>query len=177
MKHSFFQAEVVSILLYRCTTWTLTKRWRKSLMATTQECYEQYWTSPGGNTPQSTSCTATYLPSRKFSKLMKHTCMTLLEKQGRAHNWYSPMDLLIWPSKSRTTSANLHRAAPWGYGVYQTYQKRWTMGRSGVRGSGISVQVAGYDDDDDDCEQVVTIYLRVQWAKRQCFKFDTSYHY
>ena len=30
---------------------------------------EQYWTSPGGNTPQSSSCTATYFPSRKLSKL------------------------------------------------------------------------------------------------------------
>ena len=31
----------------------------------TQECCEQYWTSPGGNTPQDTNC----LPSRKLSKL------------------------------------------------------------------------------------------------------------
>ena len=29
MKHSFFQAEVVSILLYGCTIWTLTKRLEK----------------------------------------------------------------------------------------------------------------------------------------------------
>ena len=29
MKHSFFQAAVVSILLYGCTTWTLTKRLKK----------------------------------------------------------------------------------------------------------------------------------------------------
>ena len=29
MKRSFFQAAVVSILLYRCTTWTLTKRLEK----------------------------------------------------------------------------------------------------------------------------------------------------
>ena len=42
--------------------------WKKSLRATTQEFCEQFWTSPGGNTPQSTSCTATYLPSRKLSK-------------------------------------------------------------------------------------------------------------
>ena len=41
----------------------------KSLTATTQECYEQYWTSPGGNTPQSTNYTATDLQSRKLSKL------------------------------------------------------------------------------------------------------------
>ena len=29
MKRSFFQAEVISILLYGCTTWTLTKRLEK----------------------------------------------------------------------------------------------------------------------------------------------------
>ena len=38
IKRSFFQAGVVSILLYGCTTWTLTKRMgKKSLIATTQE--------------------------------------------------------------------------------------------------------------------------------------------
>ena len=31
MKRSFFQAAVVSILLYACTTWTLTKRMKKKL--------------------------------------------------------------------------------------------------------------------------------------------------
>ena len=31
MKRGFFQASVVSILLYRCTTWTLTKRLEKTL--------------------------------------------------------------------------------------------------------------------------------------------------
>ena len=31
MKHSFFQAAVVSILLYGCPTWTLTKRLEKKL--------------------------------------------------------------------------------------------------------------------------------------------------
>ena len=31
MKHSFFQAVIVSILLYECTTWTLTKQLEKKL--------------------------------------------------------------------------------------------------------------------------------------------------
>ena len=31
MKRSFFQAVVISILLYECTTWTLTKRMEKKL--------------------------------------------------------------------------------------------------------------------------------------------------
>ena len=37
-------------------------------MATIQECYEQYWISPGGSTPQSSSCTPTHHSSRKVSK-------------------------------------------------------------------------------------------------------------
>ena len=34
--------------------------WRKGLMATTQECCKQFWTSLGGNTQQSSSCMVTY---------------------------------------------------------------------------------------------------------------------
>ena len=34
--------------------------------------------------------------------------------------------------------------------VLKTYLGRWTIGKSGERGSGISVQPARYDDDDDD---------------------------
>ena len=66
MKRSFFQAAVMSILLYGCITWTLTKRLEKKLDSNyTQECCEQYQTSPGSNTPQSTNYTATCLPSQK----------------------------------------------------------------------------------------------------------------
>ncbi len=38
-------------------------------MATTLECWEQYWTSPGDNTPRDTNYTATCLPSRKLYRL------------------------------------------------------------------------------------------------------------
>ena len=34
-----------------------------------QEVWEQYWTSPGDNTPRDTNYTATCLPSRKLYKL------------------------------------------------------------------------------------------------------------
>ena len=49
--------------------WRWLNRWRKSLTAITQECCEQYWTSPGYSTQQSSSCTVTNHPSRKLSKL------------------------------------------------------------------------------------------------------------
>ena len=40
-----------------------------SKTATTQECWEQYWTSPGDDNPRDTNYTATCLPSRKLYKL------------------------------------------------------------------------------------------------------------
>ena len=43
--------------------------WRKSLTVIAQEYYEPYWINPGSNIPQNSSCTATYHPSRKPSKL------------------------------------------------------------------------------------------------------------
>ena len=55
---------------------------------------EQYWTSPGGNTPQDTNYTATCLPSRKLSKLDEP------DMQGRAHNWCTLMAPHIWPGKA-----------------------------------------------------------------------------
>ena len=70
IKRSFLQAVVMSILLYACTSWMLNV-WRRSLMAIAQECCEQYWTSPGGNTLQSSSCMATHHPSWKLSLLDK----------------------------------------------------------------------------------------------------------
>ena len=46
--------------------------WRKSLIATTQECCDQYWRSPGGNTPESSRCAATYYPSQKRTRRARH---------------------------------------------------------------------------------------------------------
>ena len=51
-------------------------------IATTQECCEQYWTSPGGSTPQSSSSTATYHPSRKLSKLDEPDMWDTTEEVG-----------------------------------------------------------------------------------------------
>ena len=43
--------------------------------------------------------------------------------------------------------------------VLKTYLGRWTIGRSGERGSGISVSPARYDDDDDDDISIYTLDL------------------
>ena len=71
MKCSFFQAAVVSILLYGCTTWTLTKRLKKKLDGNYTRMLRVILKRPGDNTPQDTNYTATCLPSRKLYKLDK----------------------------------------------------------------------------------------------------------
>ena len=77
-----------------------------------------------------------------YTSWTNQTRRTLLEKQGQAHQWCTPMDPCIWPSKSRTTSSN-------NVGIrdvtLKTCQKRWAIGRSGERGSGISVLAARLD--------------------------------
>ena len=62
MKRSFFQATVVSILQYRCTTWTLTKQLEKKLDGN----YTRMLQAILNKKP---TITATCLLSRKLSKL------------------------------------------------------------------------------------------------------------
>ena len=72
MKCSFFQAAVVSILLYGCTSWTLTKRLEKKLDGNYTRMLrtilnKSWWQHPTSH------------------QLYGHLHPTLLEKQGRAH--------------------------------------------------------------------------------------------
>ena len=83
---------------------------------------------------------------KNYPSWTNQTCRTLLEKQGRAHKC-TPMDPHIWPCKSRMTSSNSSYMRIRDVAL-KTCRRRWTIGRSGERGSGISVQAARHDDDD-----------------------------
>ena len=71
MKRSFFQAAVISILLCGCTTWMLTKWQEKKLDGNYTRMQRAILNKSWRQHPQSTNCMATYLPSRKLSKLEK----------------------------------------------------------------------------------------------------------
>ena len=79
MKRSSFQPAVVSILLYGCTTWTLTKQLEKKLNGNYTRMLRAILNKSWRQTPQGTNYTATRLPSRKLSKLDEPD---MLEKQG-----------------------------------------------------------------------------------------------
>ena len=105
MKRSFFQAVVVSILLYGCTTWTLTKRLEKKLdgkytrmlRAILNKCWRQH-------------------PRRRqlYGHLPPITKSIQVRRARHAgHCWRSKDELVsdVLLCKSRTTSSNLHTAA------------------------------------------------------------------
>ena len=148
MKRCFFQAAVVSIRLYGCTTWTLTKRLEKKLdgnnlrmlWAILNKSWRQHLTKHQlyGHLP----------PITKTIKVRRtrhagHCCRSRDELIS---------DVLLWtPSYSR---AKAGQQLEHTYSSYvrirdvalRTCQKRWTIGRSSERGSGISVLTAWHDD-------------------------------
>ena len=158
MKRSFYQAAVVSKLLYGCTTRTLKKRLDKKLDGNYTRMLRAILNiSPGGNTPQGTNYTTTCLPSRNLSKLDEpgtqdtageaETSSQVMYSYGPPHMAEQKQDdqvEQIYSSYVRIREVTL-----------KTCQRQWTIGKSGERGSGISVLVVWYDDDDDDIIQII----------------------
>ena len=99
MKCSFFQAVVVSILLYGCTTWTLTKRLEKKLDSNYTRMLRAILNKSWWQHPMRRQLYGHLPPTTKTIQVKRRT----------------PIDPHIWPSKSRTTSPNLHTAAMWGH--------------------------------------------------------------
>ena len=127
-------------------------RWRKSLTTITQECCEQYWTSPGDNIPQSSSYTATYHPSQKLSKLDEPdtrvtarevgTSSWVMYSCGPLHMDEQRQDVQFEPTYS--SSVPIREVA------LRICRKQWTIGRCGERRPGISVLIAWHDDFGED---------------------------
>ena len=118
MKCCFFQAAVVSILLYGCTTWTLPKQLKKKLDGNYTRMLrailnKSWWEHPTRH--------------QVYGHLPPIT-KTIQVRQTRhaGHCWRSwdklISDVLLWTptyslEKSRTTSSNMHTATMWGYGM------------------------------------------------------------
>ena len=88
----------MSILLYGCTTWTLTKRMEKKLDGNYTRMLRAIKKSPGGSTPQSSCCTATY----------KKTIQVRPTRHA-GHWWRSSdeliSDVLLWTPSHRQAKA------------------------------------------------------------------------
>ena len=135
MKRSFFQAAVVSILLYRCTTWTLTKQLEKKLdgnytrilRAILNKCWQQH-------------------PTRHllYGHLPPVTKTIQVRRTRHArHCWRSKdeliSDVLLWTPTYGQKKQDDQLEHPYSSYVrirdvaLKTCQRRWTIGRSGER--------------------------------------------
>ena len=143
IKHSFFQAAVVSI------------RYMDALLGRLKKKIDGNYTRMLRailNTQQGTNYTANCLPSRKLYKLDQpdtqdtageaRTNSSVMYSYGTSHMAKKKQDDHIehtYSSYVRIRDVDL-----------KTCQKRCMIGRSGERGSGISLLPARHDDDDDD---------------------------
>ena len=84
MKRRFFQAAVVSILLYGCTTWTLTKQLEEKRDGNYTRMFDTNIEQLLAATPpQSTDYTAT-CPPRKLSELDKPDMQDTAGEAGKS---------------------------------------------------------------------------------------------
>ena len=81
----FFQAALVSIRLYGCITWTLSKRMEKNLDSNYTRMLRAILNKSWRQTQRNSSCTATYHPSRKPYKLDKLLYTTRIHMQTQAN--------------------------------------------------------------------------------------------
>ena len=152
MKRSFFQAAVVSILLYGCTTWMLTKRLEKKLDSNYTRMLrailnKSWWRHPTrhqlyGHLPPITKTIQVWWT--------RHA----------GHCWRS-RDKLISDGPQHMAGQKQDDQLKHTFSSYvrirdvalKTYHRRWTIGRGGERGSGISVPAARHDD--DNCLKII----------------------
>ena len=149
MKRSSFQAAVVSILLYGCTTWTLTKRLKKNLDGNYSRMLRAILNKPWRQHATRHQLYGHLPPITKTIQVRRtrHTGYCWRSKDELIS------DVLLWPPAYSRAKAG---RPTWTYSSYvsiqdvalKTCQKRWMIGRSDERGSGISVLAALHDDED-----------------------------
>ena len=151
IKRSFFQAAVVLILLYGCTTWTLTKQLEKKLDGNYTRMLRAILNKSWRQHPTRHQLYCHQPPITKTIQVRR--------TRDTGHIWWRSRDELIsdvilWtPTYGRAKAGRPART----YSSYvrirdvalKTCRRRWTIGRSGERGSRISVQAARHDDDHD----------------------------
>ena len=144
MKRSFSQAAVVSILLYGCTTWTLTKRLEKKLEGNYKRMLRAILNKSRQQHPTRHQIYSHLPPITKTIQVRRtrhegHYCRSKNEHIS---------DVLLWtPTYGRAKAGRpaFNRYVRIRDVALKTYQRRWTIWRS-ERGLGIAVPAARHDD-------------------------------
>ena len=122
----FFQSAVVSILLYWCTTWTLTKRMEKKFNSNytrmIRAILNKYWRQH-----RTKQHLYSHLPPIRETIKVRRSRHAGYCWRSRDELLSSPVDPFTWTSKGRKTSSNLHTATLCQYGM-------WLWGPAGSDG-------------------------------------------
>ena len=142
---------VMSILLYGCTTWTLTKRLEKKLDDNYMRMFRAILKNSWRQHPTKHQLYGHLPPITKTIQVRR--------TRHAGHCWRSRdeliNDVLLWtPIYGRAKTGRPARTyiqqlcEDTGCST-EDMPEAWTIGKSGERGSGISVLAARHDDDDD----------------------------
>ena len=153
MKRSFFQAAVVSILLYGCTTWTLTKQLKKKLDGNYTRMLRAILNKSWRKHPTRHQLYGHLPPITKTIQVRR--------ARHAGHCWRSKdefiSDVLLWtPAYSQAKAGRPARTyiqqlcEDTGCSLEDLLKAMNDREKWVRRGSGISVLVARRDDDDDD---------------------------
>ena len=153
MECSFFQAAVVSILLYGCTTWTLSKQLEKKLDGNYTRMLRAILNKSWRQHPTRHQLYGHLPPITKTIQVRR--------TRYAGHCWRSRDELisdvlLYTPSYGQAKAGRPARTYIQQLCedirdvALKTYQRRLTIEGGGERGSGISMPTARHDDDDDD---------------------------
>ena len=150
IKHRFYEAVVMSILLFGCTTWMVTKRMEKKLdsnytrmlEAILNKSWKQHSTRqqlyshlpPIKKTIQVRPTRYVEHSWRNRNKLMTYSCGPLRIDEQRQDDQQEP---------THNTSVPIQDVA------LKTNRKWWTIEKGGRRGAGISMLVAQHHHDND----------------------------
>ena len=115
-------------------------------------CCEQYQTSHGGSTPESTRCAATHHSSRKLSKLDEPNIQDTAGEVGtNSSATYSCGPLHMDEQRQDDQlEPTYNSSVPIQDIALKTYRERWTTEKGRVKGSGSSVLAVRHDVDDDE---------------------------
>ena len=149
MKRSFFQAAVTSILLYGCTTWTLTKRLEKKLDGNYTRMLRAILNKSWRQHPTRHQLYGHLPPITKTIQVRR--------TRYAGHCWRSRdeliSDVLLWtPTYGRAKAGRPARTY-----IQQLCEDTGYIGESAESGSGISVLPARHYDDDDDWYRKISI--------------------
>ena len=157
MKRSFFQTAVVSILLYGCTTWTVTKQLEKKLDGNYSRMLRAILNKSWRQHPTRHQLYGHLPPITKIIQVRR--------TKHAGHCWRSRdeliSDVLLWTPAYGRAKAGDQLEHTYSSNVrirdvaLTTSRRRWTIGRNGERWSGVSVLAARHDDDDDEVFLVI----------------------